>query len=400
MFASIRQIRAMSRATLLSLPRRLGISLSMVGSIALVVCVLTGFLALAKGFETTLQSTGAPDVAVVLGGGTRTEASSEIPAETVRTILAMGGDLGVVRKADGTLHLSRELVVPVEYRSRADAASEMLALRGMEPAGPEIRRGISLSAGRFVAPGSREVLVGDRLAATRSGFKLGDKVRLGPVDWTIAGHFSADGSAFESEIWGDLVTVQSVFGRNGEVQSLRLRLDEPGKTDALLQALAQQSNAQLRVFTESDLYADQSGDTVRLINLFGWPIALLMAAGAAAGALNTVMSSLSDRTVEIATVRALGFGRLSASVATWLEALLLSTIGAGSGVVLSWLVFNGWQASTVGANGSRVGFQLVVSADVMTTAGLVGLAIGAVGGALPAFAAARLPVTAALRARG
>ena len=126
----------------------------------------------------------------------------------------------------------------------------------------------------------------------------------------------------------------------------------------------------------------------------------MMAVGATAGALNTMMSSVADRTVEIATVRALGFSRLSAFLGTWVEAVVLASAGVVLGLFASWLAFNGWQASTIGANNARMAFQLTVTPDVLTTAGLLGLAIGIVGGALPAIAATRLPLTAALRARG
>jgi putative ABC transport system permease protein len=134
--------------------------------------------------------------------------------------------------------------------------------------------------------------------------------------------------------------------------------------------------------------------------MFGWPIALLMALGATAGALNTMMSSVSDRAVEIATLRVLGFSRPSAFIATWAEAVTLAALGVVFGLVASWFVFNGWRASTIGANYSSMSFQLTMNEGVMLTAGLLGLAIGVVGGALPAFSATRLPLTAALRARG
>ncbi len=125
-----------------------------------------------------------------------------------------------------------------------------------------------------------------------------------------------------------------------------------------------------------------------------------MALGATAGALNTMMSSISDRTIEIATVRALGFSRVSAFMSTWIEAIVLAAFGVVVGIAASWLAFNGWQASTIGVNNTRMAFQLAVTGDVMLTAGILGLAIGIVGGALPAFAETRLPLTAALRARG
>ncbi|WP_114011180.1 ABC transporter permease [Cohaesibacter intestini] len=399
----IRQCVATSRATLLSLPRRFAISFSMVGSIILVVCVLCGFLAMAQGFERTLKSAGSSQIAVILGGGTNSEANSELSADIARKIMALSGDIGAQRDKAGNPLLSREIITPVQYRADgAMIAGDMLALRGMDPSGPSLRDGISLSAGRLFTPGSREIMVGDQLAATYPGFAVGNKVQLGPVTWSIVGHISAHGSVFESEIWGDLDAVRAAFDRPGAIQSLRVRLaaQQDQALFKLQAALSDLAPSPLAIFTEAALYADQAAGTARLIRLFGWPVALLMAIGASAGALNTMMSSLADRTIEIATFRALGFNRISAFLATWLEAVLLAIVGVALGLGASWLVFNGWQASTLGANQARMAFQLVVSYEVIVKAGAVGLLIGAIGGALPAISAARLPITKALRARG
>ncbi|KQS73027.1 hypothetical protein ASG39_00085 [Rhizobium sp. Leaf371] len=395
----LRQTGILIRVNLLSLPRRLAISLSMALSIALVVCVLAGFLALAKGFERALAGAGSPRVAVVLGGGTQQESGSDIPAEAVRTLQATTGDIGVVRDAAGQLVASREIVVAVDVETAGDEAARTIAVRGMDRAGAAMRDQVALSAGRLFVPGAREIVVGDQLAATL-GMTVGRSVRLGAVDWTVVGQFSAHGSAFESEIWADLDAVRAAFDRENAVQSLRLRLMDPSGLGRLQARLATVGTVPLSALSEADLYAAQSGRTARLIRLFAWPLALLMALGATAGALNTMMSSVSDRTVEIATVRALGFRRSAAFVGTWVEALCLAAVGVVLGLVVSWLAFNGWQASTIGANNARLAFQLSVTPDVAVVAGLLGLAIGALGGLVPAFAATRLPLTAALRARG
>ena len=312
----------------------------------------------------------------------------------------MRGDIGAARGSAGNLIVSREIVVPVEKADDKTGQTKMLALRGMDPTGPVLRDGITLTTGRFAGPGAREIVVGKQIAAAFPALAIGQSVRLGSVNWTVVGQFSSGSSAFESEIWGDLDAVRAAFDRQGEVQSLRLRLEEIDAIGTLRAALATISDTPLNVVTEADLYAAQSVGTANLIRLFGWPLALLMALGATAGALNTMMSSVSDRTVEIATVRALGFSRFSAFIATWVEAVALAALGVTAGLIASWLVFNGWQASTVGANNASLSFQLTMNGYVMLTAGLLGLAIGVVGGALPALSATRLPVTAALRARG
>ena len=390
----------MVRANLLSLPRRLAISTSMALSVALVVCVFAGFLSMAVGFEKALTSAGSPVVAVILGGGTNQENGSDVPAEVIRAIAAMRGDIGLVRDAAGNLLLSREIVVPVEVRNGQAETAKMLALRGMDAAGPFLRDGVTLTAGRLANAGAREIVVGDRIAAEFPDLAIGKQMRLGAVDWAVVGQFAPGGSAFDSELWADLDAVSSAFDRVGEVQSVRARLEGADLIDKLKAALTSISPPPLNAVTEVDLYAAQSSGTANLIRMFGWPLGLLMALGATAGALNTMMSSVSDRSVEIATVRALGFGRLPAFLATWIEAVALASIGIVIGLAASWLVFNGWQASTVGANNSSMSFQLTMDGGVMLTAGLLGLAIGILGGAVPAISAARLPLTAALRARG
>ncbi|GES51232.1 membrane protein [Rhizobium sp. NBRC 114257] len=396
MSSNAKQAFVMIRANLFSLPRRISISVSMVFSVALVVCVLAGFLAMARGFETALQSAGSNSLAVVLGGGTNQEAGSDVPASVIRTLSAMTEDIGVTRDTNGMPIFSREIVVAVDAKSNGSEEGLTLALRGMDQSGPSIRDHIALPSGRLFTPGSREIVVGDRLAR-QVGISIGGTLRLGTVDWTVVGLFSARGSAFESEIWGDLDAVRSAFDRQGQVQSLRLRLSDPTSVSRLQAKLDTIKTSPLHAVIEADLYSAQSARTASLIRLFGWPLALLMAIGATAGALNTMMNSVSDRTVEIATVRALGFSRISAFLGTWVEAIVLAALGVAFGLLASWLAFNGWQASTVGTNGTRMAFQLSVTGDVMATAGLLGLAIGILGGALPATVASRLPLTAALR---
>jgi putative ABC transport system permease protein len=368
-------------------------------SVALVVCVLSGFLSMAVGFETALNSAGSPTVAVVLGGGTNQEVGSEVPADVIRSIEAMRDDVGVLRDRTGKIAASREVVVPVEMNEEPTGRTKVLALRGMDTTGPSLRDGITLTSGRLAVPGSREIVVGKQIASGFRALAVGQSVRLGSVNWMVVGQFSSGGSAFESEIWGDLDAVRTAFDRQGEVQSLRLRLEGIDALDKLRAAVGTISGAPLNVLTEADLYAAQSAGTANLIRLFGWPLALLMALGATAGALNTMMSSVSDRTIEIATVRALGFSRLSVFIATWVEAGVLAALGVTIGLAVSWLVFNGWQAGTIGVNNASMSFHLTIDSQVMLTAGLLGLAIGVVGGALPALYSMRLPAAVALRDR-
>ena len=226
MSIQIRQIIVATRTTLGSIKRRKAISVSMALSVSLVVMVLTGFLAMADGFEKALSGTGSPLVAVILGGGTNRETGSDVPADAIRSLKASADNIGALRNVSGDLVASRELVVPVDVFGTGDKTSRTLALRGMDASGLSIRDGITLFEGRLFAPGAREIVVGASIVRDYPGFGIGAKVRLGAVDWTVVGHFAANGSAFESEIWSDIDAVRAAFDRQGEVQSLRLRLIE------------------------------------------------------------------------------------------------------------------------------------------------------------------------------
>ncbi|TRZ66539.1 MAG: ABC transporter permease, partial [Rhodocyclaceae bacterium] len=134
------------------------------------------------------------------------------------------------------------------------------------------------------------------------------------------------------------------------------------------------------------------------INVLGYTVGLIMAIGAIFGALNTMYAAVSTRGREIATLRAIGFGAMPVMISVLLEALLLALIGGLIGAVLAYLMFNGYTAATLGANFSQVAFDFRVTAALMGQGMLLALAIGLVGGFLPAWRAARLPVATALRA--
>ena len=390
------QTSVVTMANLKSLHRRVWISLSMILSVMLVVVVLVGFLAMARGFETALEGAGSDDVAILLAGGGRDEQGSSIPPALLDTAQSIPSEYGVVRSADGPL-ISAELVVPVDARLKDGGDIQTLSLRGMQQTGVELRSLVTLKEGRLARRGAAELVVGADVARRYAGFGIGADVSFGVGTWTVVGHFEARGSAFESEIWSDLSTVQTLFRREGEIQTLRIGLRTPWGADALTGYFADVSAVPVTILTEKDFYSGQSRRVSQIIRLFGWPVALLMAIGAVAGALNTMLSSVSDRSVEIATLRAVGFSRTATFIGTWTEALLLTVVGAGVGAAVSVLLFNGWEASTRAAGSGQIGFDLQVSWNVVFQAWMLALIIGVIGGALPALRAARMPIIRAMR---
>jgi putative ABC transport system permease protein len=201
---------------------------------------------------------------------------------------------------------------------------------------------------------------------------------------------------FESEIWGDLPVVQSLFNRNNIFQTVRVRLQSPAAIEALQRFVDADPRLKLDVKSEVAYFAEQASQTSDLIHKLGWPLSITMALGALAGALNTMYSSVAARAAEIATLRAIGFGGFPAFIGTLVESLILAGLGGVIGTITTVLALHGFSASTLGASFTQVVFSFGLSPTLITQAVLLALAVGLAGGLLPAIRAARTPIVAGL----
>jgi len=246
-------------------------------------------------------------------------------------------------------------------------------------------------------PGSNEVVVGKSLLSEFAGFDLGSSPTFGTARWDVVGIFAADGSVFESEIWADLPVVQSLFKRTNYFQTMRARLQSAAALDTLKAYSDNDPRLKLDVKSEAQYFAEQAENTSMLIQKLGWPLAIAMALGALAGALNTMYSSVAARTVEIATLRAIGFGGFPAFVGTLTESLILAAIGGAIGATVTYLIFDGFTTSTLGASFTQVVFSFKLSPALIAEGVLLALAVGLIGGLFPALRAARMPIVAGLQ---
>ncbi len=387
------QIAAVTRMNLKSLPQRLWLSVSTIVAVALVVIVLLAFLAMANGFQQTLLSSGSPDVAVVMRGGSQSEVNSVVTRDQVRLIEEAPG---VARTADGKPLVSAELYLAVDGIKRTTGTKANIPLRGISQEGAAVRKGIRIVAGRMFAPGTNEIVVGEALLREFAGFDLGATVALGTSRWTVVGVFEADGSVFESEIWADLPVVQSLFRRDNVVQTARVRLTDAAALATLQRYADADPRLKLDVKSEADYFAEQASRTSDLIQKLGWPLAIAMAFGALAGALNTMYSSVAARATEIATLRAIGFGGLPAFVGTLVESLVLAAIGGLIGAAVTFLIFDGISASTLGASFTQVVFSFKLTPALAGEGVVLAMVVGLIGGLLPGLRAARMPIVAGL----
>jgi len=391
---TIKQIIAVTILNLRNIPQRLASSVVAVVGVGAVVLVFAAVLSMASGLERTMMSAGSDDTAVIMRSGSTSELNSGLSNEQV---LIIANAPGVLKDGDRTV-MSAELYVVTDVKKRSNNGDANVPFRGVQDGAFDVRQGISIAEGRMFEPGKNEIVVG--LAAQREfiGLGIGEIIRFGQNEWTIVGAFDAGGSVSESELWTDIRVLQAAYRRGTSVQSVRVKLDNPDSIEELREALDADPRIEPDVITEREYYSSQSQGLIQFIKLIGYPLTILMAVGAIFGALNSMYSSVSVRGKEIATLRALGFGPTAVMVSTVVESVLLAAVGGVLGGLVAYLVFNGFQVSTLnGPSFSQVVFNFAVTPELLGQGLRAALMIGVVGGIFPAIRAARLPVAQALR---
>jgi putative ABC transport system permease protein len=392
----LNQTIALTFITLHTIPQRLGTSLVVVIGITGVVGVLVSVLAMSEGFRHTLASTGRHDRVIMLRAGSDAELSSGLERAQVTLVMPLAG---VARDAGGHPLASAELMVMVDLPRRGQTDPNNVPFRGVQPTAFAIRDELTLVSGRRFVPGVREVIVGKRAAQQFAGLSVGSTIGFRDSDWTVVGIFATGGDVHESEIWADAETTMSAFRRTN-YQSVTARLANGSDAGfmAFKDLVSRDPRFSLSVLREPEYYAKQATVLSNLINILGYTVAAFMAIGAMFGALNCMYSAIASRQVEIATLRAIGFGGTPVVVSVLLEALLLALLGGAVGGVLAYLYCDGASLSMLNFNTfSQVAFAFRVTPHLLAQGLLWALMIGVAGGLLPAIQAARLPVTVALR---
>lgn len=378
----------------MSIPQRLGSALAALIGIAGVVGVLVAVLSMATGFQRVMEVSGSADGAVVLRSGADTEMVSGLGREEVRIIADAPG---LARSPEGSL-ASAELFVIINLPKRTTGTDANVPLRGVERGAFQVRERLKIERGRPFEWGKNEVIVGTGAAGQFAGLELGKAIQVGRYLWPVTGIFSAGGSAAESEIWTDASVLQSAYNRGDSYQAVYAKLASPAAFQQFKDALTSDPRLSVKVLRQPEFYSGQSTAVATLITSLGLPVALLMAIGAVFGALNTMYTAVSERTREIATLRALGFGRSPVIVSVMLESMALALVGGVVGATIAWLLFHGFQTATMNFQSfSQVTFAFVVTPELMVQGIVWAVVIGMIGGLFPAIRAARLPIAAALR---
>ncbi len=365
-----------------------------VAGIAGTVGVFIAMLSLARGFRATLVSSGSADNALITRAGATSEMTSGVSLDSVKIIQDAPG---IARGADGPL-LTPEAVLMAPIPLRSTGTDANVELRGVSSSVLTIRSNVKIIEGRMFRPGLSEIVVGKNAKVTYSGLTLGSTIWLGSTRWQVVGIFDAGGSAFDSEVWGDAHLLNGAYKRPDTFsQSVTVHLASPAALQQLKDALTADPRLNVDVTREIDYYAKQSTRMTQLITILGGFVAFIMAIGAVFGALNTMYSAVAERGREIATMRALGFGAAAVVISFLIEALLISFVGGGLGC-LAVLPLNGLTTSTMNFQTfSNLAFAFKITPELLVKGIFFALAMGLIGGLLPAIRAASRPVASALR---
>lgn len=364
-----------------------------IGGIALVVAVFVTLVALATGLRVALAATGSPRNAIAVQRGSVQELTSGISREDA---LVLADDSRVARDAAGRALASPEIIVAATLPRKADGTLTNVQFRGVSPMAFEVRAGVRIVDGRNLTPGLTEVVVGERLRERYAGADIGSTIRLQKRDWTVVGVFSAEGSSFESEVWADVDAVASAFNREGGYQSVSLRLVDPASLPAWAEEVSRNPRLRVDLKSERQFYEDQAGPVGAALFALAIFVSLVMAVGAVFGAMNTMYAVVAQRTREIGTLRALGFSRTSILLSFVVESVLIALVAGVLGALLA-LPANGLTAATGNVTFSDLAFAFRVTPRAIVAGLSFAVLMGLVGGLLPAFRAARMPITAALR---
>jgi putative ABC transport system permease protein len=363
--------------------------------IAGTVGVFVAMLALARGFKATVTSSGLPQNVIVQRSGSDTEMTSILTIDDVRVL----EDAPQVAHDGGGPLVSPEVVVIAPIPLRETGTDANVSVRGVSPRVLGVRDNVKLVEGRFLQPGLAEAVVGKGAQHAYTGLDLGATVRIGAGTWKIVGVFDGKGTAFDSEVWADANVLDGFYQRPMNVfQSATVRLKSKEDFDAFAATLKGDPRLNVQAQREPEYYEKQSQVVTTLITVLGSLIAVVMGLGAVFGALNTMYSAVSERSREIAVLRAIGFGGAAIVLSFFVESLIIAFVGGLVGC-LAVLPVNGITTGTMNwQTFSHLAFAFRITPDLLAFGMLFALVMGALGGLPPAIRAARANVAHTLRA--
>jgi ABC-type lipoprotein release transport system permease subunit len=373
--------------------RRLTTALTGAG-LALVVFVFATVLMLDEGLRNTLVTTGEYDNVVLIRRSADTEVQSSVDRPQANIVASHPA---IALGADGRPMLSKETVVLISLNKRGSAKPSNVIIRGIAQRGLALRPQVRLTAGRMFRPGASEIIAGASIARRFSGAGIGETLRFGQREWTVVGLFDAGNSGFDSEVWGDADQLMPAF-RRPAYSAIVLRLADTSLFEGFKKDIEGDQRLTLDAKREQAFYSDQSKALSTFISVLGLILSVIFSIGAMIGATITMYASVANRVGEIGTLRALGFQRRSILAAFLAESMLLAVAGGALGLACASLMGFISFSTTNFQSFSELAFGFRLTAAIVVKTLAFSLAMGFIGGVLPALRAARMKIVDALRA--
>jgi ABC-type antimicrobial peptide transport system permease subunit len=375
--------------------RRLTTALTVSG-IALVVFVFAAVLMLSQGIEDTLVATGSRDNVIILRKSTQGEMMSAVSRDQVG-IISTFSEISVGQ--DGKPFATADVTTLINLNKKGSNDMGNVTVRGISAGAIALRPQVTLAEGRWFRAGSYEIVVGNKIHDQFNNSEIGSSIQIGSKLWTIVGVLDGGKTGFASEIWTDADIIMNEFNRGTTFSSYTVKLKNVDDFEALKTKMETEQRLQdLEPKREQDFYLEQSKFMAKFINGLGIFITVIFSFGAMIGAMITMYASVANRTVEIGTLRALGFRRRSILTAFLIEALALSSVGGIIGLFLaSFMQFVSFSTTNFGSF-SELAFGFALSPGVILWTVFFFLLMGLLGGFLPAVRASRMNIINALRA--
>jgi ABC-type lipoprotein release transport system permease subunit len=373
--------------------RRLTTALT-AGGLGLVVFVFATVLMLDAGLKRTLVGTGEQDNVIAIRRGAETEIQSGITRQQASVIETHPA---IAQGPDSRPLVSKETVILISLRKTGAQKPSNVVIRGVSQPGLQLRPQVRLAAGRMFSPGASEIIVGGAISRGFENTRIGDQLHFAQRDWTVVGTFDAGSSGFDSEVWGDVDQLMQAFRRTA-FSSIVLRLADSRRFDAMRADFDGDPRLTNEIKRERDFYSDQSRALSTFINVLGLTLTTVFSIGAMLGAMITMYAAVSNRVAEIGTLRALGFRRANVLAAFLAESLLLGLVGGVAGLGGASLMQFASFSTTNFQTFADLSFRFLLTPQIAAQTLVFSLAMGLVGGFLPALRASRLEIVEALRA--
>jgi len=354
--------------------------------IAVSVAVFVAVMALVEGMDQTFVATGDGRNIIALRRGAVSETGSIIDIEAPL----------IVRNFPGIEALSAERLVYVSTPRLQGNGSSNVVIRGLNDTGRALRPQVRLVRGRWYRPGTLELTVSRSIASRFRACDLGDEFPTGSTRWKVVGIFDAGNTAYSSEMWTDPDGPAAAFQRRAW-SDIVVRATDKAAIAPLLHLLDAEPRIDVDARTEVDYFAEQTKASTP-VRVLGNVVAVVMAVGSAFAAMNTMYAAVGARTREIAVLRALGFSGRAVALSFLFEAMLLALVGGVIGGLAA-LPLNGLATGTTNwFTFSEMNFAFAITPRLFVRGILFAIAMGTVGGVLPAMRASRLSAATAMRA--